>query len=87
LYRSIGQHAEVAVDVTTTAVHGEQHLLLCSDGLWGLVSEAEIVDIVSEAPTPQLAARHLIARANLLGGHDNISVVVATLPAVTGAQS
>lgn len=87
LYRSIGQQAEVAVDVTTTPVHDEQHLLLCSDGLWGLVAETEIIDIVSEAPTPQIAARHLVARANLLGGHDNIAVVVATLPAARGANT
>lgn len=87
LYRSIGQQADVAVDVTTTTVHDEQHLVLCSDGLWGLVAETEIVDIVSEAPTPQIAARHLVARANLLGGHDNIAVVVATLPATRGANT
>lgn len=81
LYRSIGQNADVTVDVTTTLLHDEQYLVLCSDGLWGLVSEAEIADIVTEAPTAQVAARHLIAQANLLGGHDNISAVVVTLPA------
>lgn len=81
LYRSIGQQADVTVDVTTTTLKGETHLVLCSDGLWGLVPETEIADIVTEAPTPELAARQLIARANLLGGHDNISVVVVTLPA------
>jgi PPM family protein phosphatase len=80
LYRSIGQLPEVAVDVVTTTIHDESHLVLCSDGLWGLVAETEIADIVAEAPTPQLAARHLIARANLLGGHDNIAAVVVSLP-------
>lgn len=87
LYRSVGQQADVPVDVTTTPLHGETHLVLCSDGLWGLVPDAEIADIVIEAPTPQLAARHLIARANLLGGHDNISAVVVTLPAAEGAAT
>ncbi|HEY0733564.1 MAG TPA: protein phosphatase 2C domain-containing protein [Herpetosiphonaceae bacterium] len=81
LYRSIGQTADVTVDVVTTTIHDESHLLLCSDGLWGLVGDAEIADIVTEAPTAHMAARHLIARANLLGGHDNISAVVVTLPA------
>ncbi|HEX6292458.1 MAG TPA: PP2C family serine/threonine-protein phosphatase [Herpetosiphonaceae bacterium] len=80
LYRSVGQTPDVTVDVTTTTIHDESHLVICSDGLWGLVPEAEIADIVTEAPTAQIAARHLIARANLLGGHDNISVVVVTLP-------
>jgi PPM family protein phosphatase len=80
LYRSIGQTPEVTVDVVTTAIHDESCLVLCSDGLWGLLAETEIADIVAEAPTTQLAARHLIAQANLLGGHDNISAVVVSLP-------
>jgi PPM family protein phosphatase len=87
LYRSIGQQADVPVEITTTRLHGETHLVLCSDGLWGLVPEAEIVDIVAEAPTPHIAARHLIARANLLGGHDNISVVVVALPGSAGGAA
>jgi len=86
LYRSIGQQAHVDVDVTTTSLQGESHLVLCSDGLWGLVPEAEITDIVAEAPSAQVAARHLIARANLLGGHDNISAVVVALPAHAGSH-
>lgn len=80
LYRSIGQGADVAVDVVTTKIGSARQLVLCSDGLWGLVPEDELLDIVAEAPTPQVAARHLIARANLLGGDDNISVVVVALP-------
>ncbi len=81
LYRSIGQQPDVAVDVVTSTFSGATHLVLCSDGLWGLVPEPMIADIVIEAPSPQIAARHLVAQANLLGGHDNISVVVVSLPA------
>ncbi len=81
LYRSIGQQANVVVDVSTSTISGATHLVLCSDGLWGLVPEPMIADIVIEAPTPQVAARHLVAQANLLGGHDNIAVVVVSLPA------
>ncbi len=87
LYRSIGQQASVAVEVTTTPLRDQTHLVLCSDGLWGLVSEANIADIVTEAPTPHMAARHLIAQANLVGGHDNIAAVVVTLPTAGEARS
>lgn len=80
LYRTVGQHASVQVDVVTHQLRDETHLLLCSDGLWGLVALDDIVDIVTEAPSPESAARQLIARANLLGGHDNISAVVVALP-------
>lgn len=87
LYRSIGQQAEVAVEVTKLTVRDQTHLVLCSDGLWGLVPDTTIADIVTHAPTPQMAARHLIAQANLLGGHDNIAAVVVTLPQGREARS
>ncbi len=81
LYRTVGQHPDVQVDVVTYHLRDESHLVLCSDGLWGLVPQEELVDIVTESPSPSHAARQLIARANLLGGHDNISAVVVALPA------
>ncbi len=84
LYRSVGQQPHVAVDIVTVTLRDETHLVLCSDGLWGLVPESDICDIVQEAPTADTAARRLVARANLLGGHDNIAVVVVALPP-TGA--
>lgn len=84
LYRSVGQQPHVAVDIVTVTLRDETHLVLCSDGLWGLVPEDDICDIVQESLTPDIAARRLVARANLLGGHDNIAVVVVALPP-TGA--
>lgn len=50
-------------------------LLLCSDGLWGVVPEAMIQAVVTEMP-PQKAAEKLIKLANSRGGPDNISVIV-----------
>lgn len=85
LYRTVGQQPEVQVDVVTHELRDESHLILCSDGLWGMIPQDEVVDIVIEAPTPAMAARHLVARANLLGGHDNISAVVVSLPISEGA--
>lgn len=86
LYRTVGQQPVIPVDVTTTRLRGETHLVLCSDGLWGLVSHEQIADIVVETSTPQAAARELIAQANLRGGDDNISVVVVTLPEGRGPR-
>jgi protein phosphatase len=55
---------------------GDQ-LLLCSDGLWGLVEDAEIVKILESAATPEEACTALVDRANALGGTDNITAIVA----------
>jgi len=53
-------------------------LLLCSDGLWGTVSEAQLQAVVMELP-PQQAADKLVKMANMNQGPDNISVVIARL--------
>ncbi len=80
LYRTVGQHPTVEVDSLYHAIEGVSHLLLCSDGLWGMVDDAEIAQIIAESPFPQDICQRLIARANLAGGEDNISVVVVTFP-------
>lgn len=50
-------------------------VILCSDGLWGVVPEALIQAVVTELP-PQQAAEKLVRLANTRGGPDNISVIV-----------
>ena len=53
-------------------------LLLCSDGLWGVVPEATLAAITLELP-PQEAANKLVQQAVNYGGPDNISVIIARL--------
>jgi serine/threonine protein phosphatase PrpC len=83
LYRTIGQHPEVLVDFVYQPLGDATHLLLCSDGLWGMVDDEVLLDVLEHSFWPQDACRELIARANLAGGDDNISAVVVTLPAQT----
>ncbi len=79
LYRALGQGDTLEPDVVTTPFPVGGYLLLCSDGLWGVVPEDEIRKIVYEAPTIQRACQNLIAAANAAGGPDNISAVLAQL--------
>jgi serine/threonine protein phosphatase PrpC len=81
LYRTVGQHPEVHVDFVYQPLGDATHLLLCSDGLWGLVDDEVLLDVLEHTTWPQDACQELIARANLAGGDDNISAVVVTLPA------
>ena len=76
LYRAIGQGATLEVDVFTYALEPGDRLLLCSDGLWGMVGETEIWRLIQEAATPQQACMKLVDAANNAGGNDNISVVL-----------
>lgn len=76
LYRAVGQDGKLEVDTYVQTVPQDGFLLLCSDGLWGMMPEEEIGQIVTAAPTPQAACEALIAAANQAGGHDNITVIL-----------
>lgn len=80
LYRTIGQQAQVSVDFIYQPVSQSSHLLLCSDGLWGMINERLMEQALRRSPWPQDMCSELIALANLAGGDDNISAVVVTLP-------
>lgn len=65
---------------------GRDTLVLCSDGLYSLVSEDELQDIVSGA-SPEEAVRSLIRLARERGGFDNITVVIVPLPGILKAEA
>ena len=73
--------SRVAVDEFDVALTDGDRLLLCSDGLTGMVTEEQIVAILSAAPDPQDAANRLVRAANRAGGIDNITVVVLDVEA------
>jgi protein phosphatase len=55
-------------------------LLLCSDGLTDLVWNDEILEVIRSKPNLREASRALIELANARGGHDNITVVLISVP-------
>ncbi len=80
LYRAIGHNDQLEVDTLTRRLPSDSRLLLCSDGLWGLMEEDEIRDIVMNNPNPQDACDKLVELANSHGGIDNITAVLLKLP-------
>ena len=82
--RALGSKPSVEVDLFEGHLADGDALLLCSDGLSGLVEDWEIEAIVREQPA-QDAVKALVAKANERGGTDNISVlIVDTRPEVKG---
>jgi len=75
IYRCLGSKT-VEVDTFSEKVQPGDLLLLCTDGLSELVPEEEVTSIVQQHE-PQESVQRLIARANELGGRDNITAVVA----------
>jgi protein phosphatase len=80
LYRAIGQRGALEVEIHVRTISNGERLLLCSDGLWGMVSDVEMTDIITTAPSLQAACEHLIVAANQAGGHDNITVILVEPP-------
>ncbi|MGH2546502.1 MAG: Stp1/IreP family PP2C-type Ser/Thr phosphatase, partial [Actinomycetota bacterium] len=76
LTRAIGVDGEVVVDQASIQPRPGDRLLLCSDGLTGMVDEATIQRILEEYADPQAAAEALVDAANEAGGQDNITAVV-----------
>jgi protein phosphatase len=76
LTRALGVDALVQVDEGDVRVHAGDRLLLCSDGLTGMVPDGRIREILSTSTDPQEAADALVRVANRAGGVDNITVVI-----------
>lgn len=76
IYRSLGSFPAVEVDVYQIPVRSNDHILLCSDGLYEHVKDDEIQKIVISSNNPDEASKHLINLANARGGDDNTTIVI-----------
>lgn len=80
LYRALGQGEPFDPDISMLQAPRDGFLLLCSDGLWGVITQEELVKIVIDHPDPYIACQKLVEAANTAGGPDNISVILVHLP-------
>lgn len=77
IYRSLGAgHKSVDPDVFHTSLRPGDSLLLCSDGLWEMVHDQEIVKVLNVNSDAQKICDLLIDLANANGGEDNITAVL-----------
>jgi protein phosphatase len=79
IYRSIGGDDQIEIDIIRRRLSNDDVLLLCSDGLNGMLSDDQIRDILMVNPDPNTAAKELVVNANAAGGEDNTSVIVVKL--------
>ncbi|MFS8066449.1 MAG: Stp1/IreP family PP2C-type Ser/Thr phosphatase [Byssovorax sp.] len=77
ILQALGTADSVQVDLTYVLLRRGDTLLLCSDGLSGMVRNDEIREVLRSLDDPLEACKMLTDRANQAGGHDNITVVVA----------
>ena len=82
LSKWIGADAgEIEPRVVTFQPNGPGHVLLCSDGLWNYLPDAQVLaDAMTASPGGMAAAAELTRLALELGGHDNITTVLVPFP-------
>lgn len=90
LTRSLGRELIAAVDRIILPVQTGDVLVVCTDGLYNVLAEKEILELTKEGPA-EANCRRLIDTANEKGTNDNLSAavcrIVGNLPAREGSQS
>jgi PPM family protein phosphatase len=77
ILQALGTSDTVQVDLTYVELRRGDTLLLCSDGLSGMVRFDDIRELLRSGGEPIDICKALTERANQAGGHDNITVIVA----------
>ena len=91
ILQALGPDPRVKVDLTYQPIKRGDTLILCSDGLSGLVRREEFASLTQQHPNPPELCSALIDLANARGGPDNITVVTAKfegegLPEANGTE-
>jgi len=75
--QALGVEWSIEIDTRSLELAEDSIILICSDGLSGMVTDSEIKDVLQAVSNPQDQVAQLIAMANQNGGKDNITVIVA----------
>lgn len=77
LYKALGQGDILEPEIFSISFAKTATLMICSDGLWGVVNERDVIRAINGSPNLQRACQNLVSAANAAGGPDNISVILA----------
>jgi len=79
LYRALGQGDVLEPDIFTIPFPVGGTVMLCSDGLWGVLNDQDLARAVRDSSNLARACQTLVTAANTAGGPDNISVVIVQM--------
>lgn len=77
--RAVGTDRKVTPDLTAIKLMHNDRLLLCSDGLWGLVDDSMIQSIINKKAEAGVKVQGLLEKALEAGGNDNITLILAEI--------
>jgi protein phosphatase len=86
IFRTVGDKPQLEIDIFHQTLKRGDSLVLCSDGLHGMIEAADIEQTLLSVAAPQEACDQLIARANAAGGDDNITVIVVRVEGHTEGE-
>ncbi len=78
LTRAVGAEEDIHIDNFEISLERDDKIMLCSDGLTNMLSDAQILEIVNKDDDIENTARKLIETANQNGGNDNISLILVS---------
>jgi protein phosphatase len=82
IVRALGAGPTLDVDVRELDLAAGDRVLLCTDGLTNMVTDAVIADVLADVRDPTAAASRLVALANERGGDDNVTVVIVDIEGI-----
>jgi len=77
ILQAVGGAREIHVDLTYQALRRGDTVILCSDGLYSVISVAELAESVDRTQNLEVLCQELVDLANTRGGPDNVTVVAA----------
>lgn len=75
-YRYLGHTYQVPVDLFQCETETGDLILLCTDGLWHMVRDERLQELLARGDDPQEIVHLLVEAANAAGGEGNVSVIV-----------
>jgi serine/threonine protein phosphatase PrpC len=87
LYRALGVEAEIRLEYTAHPMARHDRFLLCSDGLYGSLTDETIADSLRERSAPAVTARALVTAALESGSSDNCTALVLDVVELPNAES
>ena len=87
LSRALGTEPSVEIDSGELELRAGDTVLLCSDGLYSMISEDTMAAVLAAVDDPARIARQLVREAKNEGGHDNITVVVLRFDEAVAPES
>lgn len=76
IFRAVGMNRSVELEMTPVEVMENDSFILCSDGLYRMLNERRIAELVDEGKDEDTVVCSLVDEANDAGGEDNVSVVL-----------